>query len=138
MGSAADLTGAGGDRRGRDLVRQLANQAFSRASGAPLREGNHVRLLKDASENYPAWLAAIAAARRTVHFEMYILHEDAQGELFANALLKKAADGVAVRLLYDCWAGSGRRPGASGTGFAREASRSGATTPRASTVRSDG
>jgi cardiolipin synthase len=33
---------------------------FSRASGAPLREGNRVRLLKDAAENYPAWLDAIA------------------------------------------------------------------------------
>jgi cardiolipin synthase len=108
MGSAADFTGAGGDRRGRDLVRQLADQAFSRASGAPLREHNHVRLLKDASENYSAWLAAIAAARQTIHVEMYILHEDAQGELFANALLAKAAEGVTVRLLYDWLGGFGK------------------------------
>ena len=39
-------------------VRSLANQAFSRAAGAPLIEGNSVRLLKDARENYPAWLDA--------------------------------------------------------------------------------
>ena len=66
-------------------LRQVANQMFSRASGAPLREGSRVRLLKDAAQNYPAWLDAIAAARRTIHFEMYIVHEDDQGRLFADA-----------------------------------------------------
>jgi cardiolipin synthase A/B len=81
---------------------------FSRASGAPLREGNVVRLLKDAAENYPAWLNAIRAARRTVHFEMYIIHEDDQGELFADALLRKASEGVEVRLLYDWMGGFGK------------------------------
>jgi len=89
-------------------VRELANQAFSRASGAPLREGNRVRLLKNASENYPAWLEAIRAARRTVHFEMYIIHEDEQGRRFADALLERARDGVQVRLLYDWMGGFGK------------------------------
>ena len=55
-------------------VREWANQVFSRASGAPLREGNQVTLLKDASENYPAWLTAIGDARQTIDFEMYIIH----------------------------------------------------------------
>ena len=90
------------------LVRQIADQAFSRASGAPLRHGNTVRLLKDAHENYPAWLAAIAAARQTIHFEMYIIHEDAQGHLFADALIAKARRGVRVRLLYDWMGGFGK------------------------------
>jgi cardiolipin synthase len=85
-------------------IRHLADQAFSRASGAPLREGNRVRLLKDAAENYPAWLDAIGAARRTIHFEMYIIHDDDQGRVFADALLRKAADGVRICLLYD-WMG---------------------------------
>ena len=92
-------------------VREWANQVFSRASGAPLREGNQVTLLKDASENYPAWLNAIGSARQTIDFEMYIIHEDPQGQLFANALLRKAADGVRVRLLYD-WMGGFRKTSA--------------------------
>ena len=45
-------------------LRILAEQAFSRAAGAPLVAGNSVRLLKDASENYPAWLAAPPASAR--------------------------------------------------------------------------
>ena len=89
-------------------VRQLADRAFSRASGAPLRDGNRVRLLKDASENYPAWLDAIASARRTIHFEMYIVHDDEQGRRFADALIRKAGEGVRVRLLYD-WVGGFRK-----------------------------
>jgi cardiolipin synthase A/B len=88
--------------------RQLADQAFSRASGAPLRHHNSLRVLKDATENYPAWLEAIRSARRTVHFEMYIIHEDAQGRLFADALIEKAGQGVQVRLLYDWMGGFGK------------------------------
>jgi cardiolipin synthase len=89
-------------------VRDWANQVFSRASGAPLREGNSVALLKDAAENYPAWLTAIATARQSIDIEMYIIHEDAEGQRFADALLRRAADGVRVRLLYDWMGGFGK------------------------------
>jgi len=67
--------------------------------------GNAVRLLRDAAENYPAWLAAIRDARRAVHFENYIVHDDAAGQRFATAFLEKARDGVPVRVVYD-WFGS--------------------------------
>src|SRR4051812_12228424 len=92
----------------RDEVRELADRAFSRASAAALREGNALRILKDASENYPAWLDAIRAARHSIHFEMYIIHEDEQGRLFADALMERAAAGVTVRLLYDWMGGVGK------------------------------
>jgi cardiolipin synthase len=89
-------------------LRLLAGQALSRAAGAPLVQGNAVRLLRDAAENYPAWLEAIATARRSIHFETYILHEDAVGERFAQALLDRAKAGVSVRIIYD-WLGGLRR-----------------------------
>jgi cardiolipin synthase len=85
-------------------LRQAADQMFSRASGARLREGNSIRLLKDAAENYPAWTAAIRGAHRTVHVEMYIIHEDEEGRAFSDLLIAKAAEGVRVRVLYD-WMG---------------------------------
>jgi cardiolipin synthase len=90
-------------------LRQLADQAFSRAAGAPLVAGNAVRLLYDAAENYPAWLEAIAAARRHVHLEMYILRGDSVGKRFARALAEKARAGVAVRVVYD-WMGAFGHP----------------------------
>ena len=71
------------DRLTRPSVRELADQAFSRAAGAPLIEGNSVILLKDAQENYPAWLNAIHAAKYYIHFESYIIHEDDSGWMFA-------------------------------------------------------
>ncbi|HKU37418.1 MAG TPA: phospholipase D-like domain-containing protein [Polyangiales bacterium] len=85
-------------------VRELAQQAFSRASGSPLREGNAVRLLLDARENYSAWLEAIAAAERYVHFETYIFADDPIGRTFADALIASSERGVRVRVLYD-WLG---------------------------------
>jgi cardiolipin synthase A/B len=86
-------------------ARVLADQTFARAAGAPLVPGNTVRLLKNAEENYPAWLEAIASARSTIHFETYIIHRDDIGLQFAEALAEKARHGVRVRLLYD-WFGS--------------------------------
>jgi cardiolipin synthase A/B len=92
-------------------VRALAEQAFSRAAGAPLVPGNSIRLLKDARENYPAWLDAIARATQFVHFESYIIHEDAAGEQFSDALIAKARDGVHVRVIYDWMGGFGKTSG---------------------------
>jgi cardiolipin synthase len=99
------------DQSDAKLLRDIANQAFSRASGAPLREYNYVRILKDAQENYPAWLEAIGSAKRSIHFEMYILHEDEQGRLFADALIERVRHGVHVRLLYDWMGGFGNTSG---------------------------
>ncbi len=82
----------------------LGERVFARTAGAPLIRGNTVRLLRDAAENYPAWLAAIASARESVHFENYIICADRVGERFADALIAKAGEGVPVRLVYD-WVG---------------------------------
>src|SRR5918998_2907154 len=89
----------------RSPQKQLVEQAYARATGAPLVLGNRVRLLKDAAENYPAWLECIAAATRTIHFESYIIHEDEAGYEFTDALIAKAKEGVKVRLIYD-WLGA--------------------------------
>jgi cardiolipin synthase A/B len=86
-------------------LRLAADQAFSRAAGAPLVEGNRVQLLKDAAENYPAWLDAIHSAQRWIHFESYIVHDDDCGREFAEALSAAAKRGVKVRLVYD-WLGA--------------------------------
>jgi len=60
-------------------LRPLAEQAFARAAGAPLVAGNAVRLLRDADEHFPAFEAAIAAARESVLVEAYILADDVVG-----------------------------------------------------------
>jgi cardiolipin synthase A/B len=89
-------------------LRELADRMFSRAAGAPLVSGNHVRLLEDGRENYPAWLAAIRAAKDHVHFENYFIQDDEIGQEFGEAFAASAREGVRVRIVYD-WMGGFRR-----------------------------
>lgn len=70
-----------------------------------------MRLLRDATENYPAWLEAIARAERFVLLENYIIRDDRSGRLFADALTTKAGEGVAVYLVYDWMGALGKTPG---------------------------
>lgn len=87
------------------LALTSADRAFARATGAEPIEGNATRLLLDAGENYPAWLAAIRAARISILFESYIVDDDEIGREFAAALAERARAGVAVCVIYD-WLGS--------------------------------
>lgn len=87
------------------LDRNMVEQAFTRAAGAPLVAGNAVQVLLDASENFPAWLEAIRGARRSILFENYIIDADEVGAAFAEALAERARAGVRVRLIRD-WFGS--------------------------------
>jgi cardiolipin synthase len=85
-------------------VRVLADQAFSRAAGAPLIEGNRVDLLIDARVNFDAWLEAIRSAESLVLLENYIFRDDATGREFLDALVERAKAGVRVFVVRD-WLG---------------------------------
>lgn len=89
------------------LDRNFVDESFERVTGAELIHGNDVRLLIDAAENYPAWMDAIANAEHRILFESYIVHDDEQGAILADALIKKAKEGVDVRLIYDWLGGFG-------------------------------
>ncbi len=84
--------------------RLLAEQALSRAAGAPLLTGNAVELLIDAAANYAAWLAAIRAAQQRVLLENYIVRDDEVGREFRDALVERAQSGVFVAVIVD-WIG---------------------------------
>jgi cardiolipin synthase len=86
------------------------DQAFSRAAGARRIEGNAARLLRDATENYPAWFDAISTAQQHIYFENYIIRDDTSGQRLAAALMSKASEGVSVRLLYDWLGALGKTP----------------------------
>ncbi len=86
---------------------RLLNQAFTRATGSRPVGGNRVRLLRNAEENYPAWLDAIASAQHWIHFESYIIHSDRTGWQFAEALAARAREGIRISLLYDWWGARG-------------------------------
>lgn len=71
-----------------------------------LRRGNEVNVLRG-SEPFRAMLAAIAAARRSVLLETYIIEDDASGLKFVAALIERSAAGCEVRLIYDSVGGLG-------------------------------
>ncbi len=87
------------------LKRALTADAFLRTSGAPLLHGNSLRILRNGEENYPEWEKAIESARKSIHLEMYIIHNDKTGRRFRDLMAEKARQGVKVRVLYD-WFGS--------------------------------
>jgi cardiolipin synthase len=82
----------------------LASQAFCRVADAQQSNGNQVRLLRDGPETFPAWIAAINAARQSVQLENYILESDSTGQQFADAIIAAASRGVKCEVLYD-WLG---------------------------------
>jgi cardiolipin synthase len=75
--------------------------ALQSVSGRPLVSGNKVTLLVDGPATYGAMLGAIGNAKQNINFETFIFEDDDVGRSFAEALLKKKAEGVEVNVIYD-------------------------------------
>jgi cardiolipin synthase len=83
-------------------VRGLAFlQTMHALTGSPMSEGNRVTILKNGIEIFPAMLAAIRDARRTINLEFYIYWDGEIGRKFAEALAEKARAGVTVKVILD-------------------------------------
>lgn len=67
----------------------------------PLVCGNHIEPLHCGEQAYPAMLAAIEGARRSVHLSTYIFDPDETGRSFRAALTAAVERGVDVRVLVD-------------------------------------
>jgi cardiolipin synthase len=84
---------------------------FVRSMGALLGPGivpgNAVRALCNGDEIFPAMLAAIRSAKRTVCLETFIYWSGSVGREFADALSERARAGVKVHVVLD-WVGSGK------------------------------
>jgi cardiolipin synthase len=71
------------------------------ASGSPFLAGNRLELLNNGNAFYPAMLAAIRAAERSITIEAYIYWDGEIGRVFAEALAERAAAGCYVNILLD-------------------------------------
>ena len=69
--------------------------------GPPLLDGNRVTLLRNGNEIFPAMLAAIRAAQRTITFENFDWVEGQLTREFAEAFAERARAGVKVHFLQD-------------------------------------
>ena len=73
--------------------------------GPPVIDGNQVINLENGAEIFPAMLAAIKGARKSINFETYIYWSGEIGHAFVETLNERARAGVAVHVLID-WVGS--------------------------------
>src|SRR5260370_42079048 len=75
--------------------------------GGALQVAESVELLDGGEQAYPRMLAAIEAATRSVHLEVYAFAFSGVGARFVDVLARAAGRGVAVRVVIDGW-GSAR------------------------------
>jgi cardiolipin synthase len=82
-------------------------RVMSSLLGPPVTSGNRYRVLLNGDQIFPAMLAAIRGARKSITFETYIYWSGDIGREFADALSERARAGVPVHVLLD-WVGSAK------------------------------
>lgn len=69
--------------------------------GIPATEGNHVEVLRDGDAIFPAMLAAIDAATRTIDLLTFVYWRGEIARRFASSLCDRASAGVRCRVILD-------------------------------------
>jgi len=85
---------------GAEHLKMLAH-VVDRIAAFPLTPGNHIQPLVNGDEAFPAMLAAIESAKKSISLSTYIFDNDPTGGQFSAALGRAVARGVAVRVLID-------------------------------------
>lgn len=68
---------------------------------APIYGQNKIDIFTSGRETFEAIFADIESAKEHIHVEFYIIEPDEIGYRFRDLLIKKAKEGVRVRLIYD-------------------------------------
>jgi cardiolipin synthase len=85
---------------GAEHLKMLA-RTVSRIVTPPLTTGNKIQPLVNGDEAFPAMLAAIEAAQKSVSLSTYIFDNDISGNQFVEALGRAVRRGVEARVLID-------------------------------------
>ncbi|AJY74642.1 cardiolipin synthase [Paenibacillus beijingensis] len=67
----------------------------------PITACNETTVYTEGKQAFEAMLESIAAAEHHIHIEFYIIRDDQLGTRFERLLIRKAQEGIQVRLLYD-------------------------------------
>ena len=78
------------------LVKLLLN-----SNRSPLTTDNEVEVLINGETKFPAVLEILEAAEKYIHMEYYIFEDDETGQKIEKVLLRKAKEGVKIRMIYD-------------------------------------
>ncbi len=68
---------------------------------APVSFYTRTEIIKNGEEKFAVLFEELEKARRFIHMEYYIFRDDEIGTELIELLLKKAAEGVEIRLIYD-------------------------------------
>ena len=79
-----------------NLVRLLQNMDYT-----PLLGGNDVKLFTCGEDKFASLFADIEKAKKHIHIEYYVLLDDELGQKLQQALIRKAKEGVEIRIIYD-------------------------------------
>jgi cardiolipin synthase len=85
---------------GAEHLKHIA-RVVSRLAKQPLTAGNKIEPLVNGDAAFPAMLAAIESAKKTISLCSYIFDNDTSGKQFVAALERAVKRGVAVRVLVD-------------------------------------
>ena len=88
------------EHAGAEHLKMLA-RVVSRVVAQPLMPGNQIEPLVNGDEAFPAMLAAIESAQKTISLSTYIFDNDPSGQKFVAALARAVQRGVEVRVLID-------------------------------------
>lgn len=72
-----------------------------KTNNAVLTQDNDVKIFVDGSDKFEALINDISHAKNHIHIQYYIFKLDNLGQRIVNALIKKAKQGVKVRVLFD-------------------------------------
>ncbi|MDF7638138.1 cardiolipin synthase [Lactobacillus sp. ESL0791] len=86
-----------------DMVIRLLNKNGE----SPLSKNNQVKLYTDGRPMFNDMIRDIEHAKQTINIEFYTFYNDDIGNEFLNLLIKKAKEGLQVRVLYDAWGSLG-------------------------------
>lgn len=96
---------------GGNVVDTLPNDKYNKlasmmrhANDTPLISGNEVRFFTDFTPMFQSMLDDISRAKSFVHIQFYIVENDEVGHQLSSLLIRKAQEGVDVRLMFDSWA----------------------------------
>lgn len=70
-------------------------------SAAPITACNETTVFSEGESAFEAMLSSIAESEHHIHVEFYIIRDDRLGTRFEQLLIRKAQEGLHVRLLFD-------------------------------------
>lgn len=74
-----------------------------KTANAPLYSNNKIDVLSNGTSTFNAVFEAIQNAKQHIHIEFFIFDDDKISNLLRELLIKKATEGVTIRMIYDYW-----------------------------------